>query len=156
MIERVEVHTLNFNSSSWRNVFHLSCYMSLGGYRLVLRGTVQTTLLHLAESELNVLMHIRIHPASLYDAAHAHASHRQASTVFLMRLYGSYHAHSKPPQCLLVPVILMLTDLLLSLKSMPFWSESCIIFFRYAFWQILEMALFWNLLVCTLWWTVLS
>lgn len=104
--------------------------MSLGGYRLVLRGTVQTTLLHLAESELNVLMHIRIHPASLYDAAHAHASHRQASTVFLMRLlYGSYHAHSKPPQCLLVPVIRMLTDLLLSLKSMPFWSESCIIFF---------------------------
>lgn len=93
----------------------------------------------------------------LYDAAHAHASHRQASTVFLMRLlYGSHHAHSKPPQCLLVPVILVLTDLLLSLKSMPFWSESYIIFFRYAFWQILAMALFWNLLVCTLWWTVLS
>lgn len=86
----------------------------------------------------------------LYDAAHAHASHRQASTVFLMRLlYGSHHAHSKPPQCLLVPVILVLTDLLLSLKSMPFWSESYIIFLDMhfdKFWQWPYFETYWFVL----------
>lgn len=135
--------------------------MSLGGYQLVLRGTVQTTLLHLAESELNVLMHIRIHPASLYDAAHAHASHRQGCMGICLSNEAVVWFTSCPFKASTV----------LTSSSYPYADWSSIIskinailerilhyvfFLRYAFWQILAMALFWNLMVCTLWWTVLS